>query len=245
MQLLKFGSKEEMGREVAADAARLLRYILRKRGEANIALAADVSQVSVLTALARIKAVDWSRVTVFRLDDYFGLPATHPASFQRFFQKQFVTRLRQPARELHYVDAGGDPRTECRRLGAIVAEHPIDLAFVGIGEDGRLALNEPPADFQTDEPYLVVELSEAYRHQQLEEGWFETLEEVPSRAITMSIRQIMGSAEIICSVPNGRQAEAVRATIEGPVTPDVPASILQQHKAVTMYLDNDSAALLS
>ncbi len=245
MRLLKFGSKEEIAREAAADVAQLLRSILGKRIGARIIVDTDVSQLFSLAGLARLKAIDWSRVSVFLLGEYVGLPALHPASLGRYFQKHFSGRMRVSPGEVHRIHAGADPQTECRRLGAIVAELPIELGFVGIGDNGRLALNNPPADLETDEPYLVVELGEAYRHHLVEEALFETFEEVPARAISMSIRQIMRSAEIVCCIPGVQKAEAVRSMIEEPVTPDVPASILQQHSAATIYLSNNSASLLS
>ena len=245
MRLLKFGSKEEIAREAAADVAQLLRFILGKQAGACIIVDTDVSQLFFLAGLARAKAIEWNRVSVFLLGEYVGLPALHPALLGRYFQKHFAGRMRVSPGEVHRIYAEADPQTECRRLSAIIADLPIDLAFVGIGDNGSLALNDPPADLETDEPYLVVELGEAYRHRLMEYAQFETFEEVPDRAISMSIRQIMRSAEIVCCVPHVEKAEAVRSAIEGPVTPDVPASVLQQHPAATIYLDNDSASLLS
>jgi glucosamine-6-phosphate deaminase len=189
--------------------------------------------------------VDWNRVTAFHLDEYIGMPITHPASFRKYLKERFVDRLPQPLAAFHYINGEGDGAAECRRLNDIIAAHPIDVAFVGIGENGHLAFNDPPADFETDEPYLVVNLDEACRRQQLGEGWFPTLEDVPQQAISMSIRQILKADTILCSVPDARKAEAVRASLEGPVTPNVPASILQRHESTTVYLDVASAALLS
>lgn len=245
MHLLKFGSKEEIAREAAADVAQLLRSILRRQPGVCIIVDTDASQQFFLAGLARVKAIHWNRVSVFLLGEYVGLPALHSASLGRYFQKHFAGRTRLSPGEVHHVRAGADPQTECRRLSAVITDVPIDLAFIGIGDNGRLALNNPPADLDTDEPYLTVELSEAYRTHLVEEALFETSEEVPAQAVSMSIRQIMRSAEIVCCVPEAQRAEAVRSVIEGPVTPDVPASILQQHRSVTMYLDTDSASLLS
>ena len=131
------------------------------------------------------------------------------------------------------------------RFGRLIEDHPIDVAFVGIGENGHLAFNDPPADFNVETPYIIVNLDEACRRQQLGEGWFKTLAEVPGRAISMSIRQIMKSAAIVCTVPDARKATAVQAAVEGSVTPMVPASILQQHADVTLYFDSASAHLLA
>ena len=149
-----------------------------------------------------------------------------------------------PFRDFHYIDGESDPRAECRRVGDLIRQCPIDVALVGIGENGHLAFNDPPADFQTEEPYLVVELDEACRRQQLGEGWFPTFDDVPRQAISMSIRQIMKSQAIVCSVPELRKARAVRAALQGPVTPLVPASILQQHACASIYLDPPAASLL-
>jgi glucosamine-6-phosphate deaminase len=147
-------------------------------------------------------------------------------------------------REFHFLNGEGDPQAECRRVAENIVKHPIDVAFVGIGENGHLAFNDPPADFETDEPYLVVQLDEACRRQQLGEGWFPTFDDVPQKAISMSVRQIMKSAAIICTVPDERKAEAVRNTVEGEVSPNVPASILRRHKHCTLFLDTAGASQL-
>jgi glucosamine-6-phosphate deaminase len=233
-----------MARRAASDGAIAIRKALRSRGAANIILATGASQVEMLSALVAASGIEWDRVTAFHLDEYIGMPASHPASFRRYLKERFVDCLPTPPAAFHFIDGQSDPEAECRRLGQIIAATPIDVAFIGIGENGHLAFNDPPADFDTTEPYRVVDLDEACRRQQLGEGWFGTLEEVPRRAISMSIRQILLSHAIICTVPDGRKAEAVRRAIEGPVTPAVPASILQQHPRATLYLDRDSAGLL-
>jgi glucosamine-6-phosphate deaminase len=190
------------------------------------------------------EAVDWRRVTAFHLDEYVGLGFDHPASFRRYLWQRFASRLPVPLRDFHYLDASGDCTAECARVGAALAAVTIDVAFVGIGENGHLAFNDPPADFVVDDPYIVVALDDACRRQQLGEGWFPTLDDVPRRAISMSVRQILKSREIVCTVPDERKAAAVRDALEGPVTPLVPASVLQQHNATTVYLDVPAAALL-
>jgi glucosamine-6-phosphate deaminase len=159
-------------------------------------------------------------------------------------KERLVDRLPQPPRAFHYIQAEADCPAECRRLGALIQQHPIDVAFIGIGENGHLAFNDPPADFETSEPYLVVKLDDACRQQQFGEGWFPTFDAVPSEAISMSIRQILKSQTIVCSVPDERKAAAVQAAIEGPVTPSLPASILQQHPQAIIYLDAPAASLL-
>jgi glucosamine-6-phosphate deaminase len=183
-------------------------------------------------------------VTAFHLDEYAGMPISHPASFRRYLKERFVEKLPAPPRAFYWIDGEGDLAAECRRLNAIIARHPIAVAFIGIGENGHLAFNDPPADFETEAPYIVVNLDDACRRQQLGEGWFPTLDDVPQQAISMSIRQIFKSEQIVCTVPDRRKAQAIQVAVEGPVTPQVPASILQQHPRTTLFLDRDSASLL-
>ena len=244
MQLIISDSEQELGHRAAKDGAVLIRQTIEQRGRANIILATGASQFAMLDELVAADRIDWSVVTAFHLDEYVGMPATHPASFRRYLSERFVERLPKPPAAFHYLDAETDPQAECLRVGEILKQHPIDVAFIGIGENGHLAFNDPPADFQTEQPYLVVELDEACRRQQLGEGWFSTLDDVPRQAVSMSIRQIIKSEALICTVPDRRKAEAVQAAVEGPVTPDVPASILQQHARATLYLDGESASLL-
>lgn len=237
-------NKQILGETAAASGAATIREAIQSRGAANIIVATGASQFEVLAALVKEPGIAWNTVTAFHLDEYVGVPLTHPASFRKYLRERFVSRLPLPLAAFHYVDGEGDPLAECGRLGEIIARHPIDLAFVGIGENGHLAFNDPPADFETEAPYLVVDLDEDCRRQQMGEGWFASLEEVPRQAISMSIRQIMKSRHIICSVPDGRKAKAVKACVEGPVSPRAPASILREHPNATVYLDADSASLL-
>jgi len=242
MQVVISDTKQELGRKAAQDGVELIRQAIAERGEANIIVATGASQFEMLAELVTASDIDWSKVTGFHLDEYVGLPMSHPASFRRYLQERFVSKV--PLRAFHFINGEGDCGAECRRLNPIIAAHPIDVAFVGIGENGHLAFNDPPADFETEDPYIVVNLDEACRRQQMGEGWFATLEDVPPQAISMSIRHIMKSRSIICSVPDQRKAEAVKGALEGPVTPDVPASILQQHDGTTIYLDRASASLI-
>jgi len=244
MKLEISSTKQLSGEKAAADAARAISGALAERGAANVILATGASQFEMLGVLAEA-ALDWRRVSCFHLDEYIGMPTTHPASFCKYLQERFVDVLPRSPAAFHFVDGLADPQAECDRLGGLIAEHPIDVAMIGIGENGHLAFNDPPADFQTDAAYLVVELDEACRRQQFGEGWFPTLDDVPTQAISMSIPQIMRSRRIICTVPDERKARAVQAAVEGPVTPDVPASILQRHAAATLYLDEPAASLLT
>jgi glucosamine-6-phosphate deaminase len=244
MHLITAPDKATMGREAARAGAELLRKALRDRGGANIIVATGASQFEMLGALVDESDIAWNRVTAFHLDEYVGMPITHPASFRKYLWERFHRRLPLPLAAFHYLDGEADPQGECKRVGAVLRQHPIDVAFIGIGENGHLAFNDPPADFDTDEPYILVNLDEACRRQQFGEGWFKTLADVPTRAISMSIRQILKSAAIICTVPDQRKAQAVKNATEGPVTPQVPASILQRHDRVTVFLDPPAASLL-
>ncbi len=231
------------GLAAATHGARIIRETVEKNGSANIIVATGASQFDILKALVQ-QDVPWEKVTAFHLDEYVGIPVTHPASFRRYLWERFHSLLPRPLRQFHYVDGEGDPECECRRLGEIIRQFPIDLCFAGIGENAHLAFNDPPADFETESPYLVVDLDAACRQQQFGEGWFPTLEDVPRRAISMSIRQILKSRSIILSVPDARKAKAVKESLQGPVSNLVPSSILQNHADTTIYLDTASAALL-
>jgi len=235
-------SKSELGKQSAAEGAQSIRQALAKQGHATIIVATGASQFDTLAALVEQPDIDWSKVTGFHLDEYLGIPTTHAASFRKYLKERFVDKV--PIGTFHYIDGEGDVPAECSRLSALIGAHTVDVAFVGIGENGHLAFNDPPADFETKEPYLIVDLDEDCRKQQLGEGWFESLEAVPKQAVSMSIRQILKSRHIVCSVPDQRKAEAVRNSCEGAVSHQVPASIMQEHEQTTLYLDTDSAALL-
>lgn len=244
MKTTIFPDRARAGQAAAARGADGIRQALAARGHANIIVATGASQFELLDGLVQEADIAWERVTAFHLDEYVGIGVTHPASFRAYLWKRFHQRLPRPLQAFHYLSGEDDPQAECARVGALILEHPIDVCFAGIGENGHLAFNDPPADFDTDEPYLVVSLDEACRRQQLGEGWFKTFEEVPARAISMSVRQIMKSRAIIITAPDERKAKAVRDAIEGPVTNKVPSSILQQHPDTHVYLDPASSSLL-
>ncbi len=240
-----YRTKEEMATAAASTAAESIRRAVAERGQANIILATGTSQFEMLEHLTAAEDVDFSKVVMFHLDEYIGLTADHPASFRRYLKERFVDKAGS-LQAVHFVEGdASDPARECRRLGELIYAHGIDLACVGIGENGHLAFNDPPADFQTDEPYLVVDLDERCRKQQLGEGWFETLADVPKKAISMSIKQILRSRRIVVTVPDRRKAQAVKDTLEGPVTPMCPASILQTHGDCCLFLDEPAASLLA
>lgn len=236
--------EKDLGRRAAVSASAVIRGAIEKRGRANVVFATGTSQLQTLEALVADETIDWSLVTGFHLDEYLGLSAEHPASLRRYLKDNLVDRV--PFAAFHFVNGEAEnPAAECERLGALLEAHPIDVALVGIGENGHLAFNDPPADFATDRPFLVVELDEACRQQQVAERWFDTLDAVPARAITMAIPQILDARAIVVSVPGPRKAEAVQATVEGPVTAELPASILQDHDRTVLYLDRQSASALT
>src|SRR6476620_11766542 len=237
--------KAQMGKAAAAAGAEHIRQAIADRGEANIIVATGASQFEMLGQLVEEPNINWNRVTGFHLDEYVGLAIAHPASFRGYLWQRFVSRLPLPLRAFHFLDGEGDAKAECRRVAEIIRRHPIDVAFVGIGENGHLAFNDPPADFDIDDPYLVVQLDDTCRQQQVNEGWFGSVAEVHTQAISMSVKQIMRAREIIVVVPDERKAQAVKNSLEGEISPMVPASILRRHPNATIYLDKDSAALLT
>ncbi len=231
-----------LGQRAARLGADAIRAAIAQRGAARIILATGVSQFATLDQLVAAPGIDWSRVTAFHLDEYIGMGASHPASFRRYLQERFVARVGPVA----FIPINGDtdPAAEIARCSALISAGPIDVCFAGLGENCHLAFNDPPADFETDAPYIVVALDEACRRQQLGEGWFPALADVPTHAISMSIKQIMRSALVVLSVPETRKAQAVRDMLAGDVTPLHPASALQHHPNTHLLLDPASAALL-
>lgn len=242
MQILISENVDQLGQLAAERAAAVLRDAISDNRRARMIVATGASQFSVLEHLTQQPDIDWNMVDGFHLDEYIGIDRSHPASFCRYLDERFVQKV--PIGSFQFLDAFASPQETIQRVGAIVTTARIDVALVGIGENGHLAFNDPPADFETSSPYLIVELDSACRQQQVGEGWFPDLSSVPTQAISMSVHQIMQSRTIICSVPDRRKASAVRDTVEGPVTPQVPASILQRHSDCTLLLDQASAELL-
>ncbi|HJY29329.1 MAG TPA: glucosamine-6-phosphate deaminase [Pyrinomonadaceae bacterium] len=243
MQIRVFDTKLELGEAAARDAAKIINQAIDERDVAYVIAATGASQFEFLDALAK-QEIDWTKVVFFHLDEYVGLPESHLASFRRYLKERVVSRLHPQT--FHFLNGEAvDVAQECRRVGDLIAQQTIDVAFVGIGENGHLAFNDPPADFDTEDPYLVVNLDDACRRQQVGEGWFKSIAEVPTQAISMSIKQILKSRNILCIVPDERKAEAVKATVKLEVSPMRPASILQQHARVTLYLDHESSSLLN
>jgi glucosamine-6-phosphate deaminase len=243
MELYLCSDAKDLGRRAAGAAAACIREAISRRGTACVVFPAGASPIEMLTNLMAAEDIDWSKVVGFHLDEYIDLPPTHPASFRKFLAERVIRDL--PFREFHLIDGEADPQSECRRVSELIAKHTVDLALIGIGENGHLAFNDPPADFETQEPFVVVELDERCRRQQLGEGWFPTLEDVPRRAISMTIPQILKARTLVCSVPDRRKAPAVRDALADAVTPLVPASILKRHPHTLLFLDPPAAELLS
>lgn len=244
MKIRVLPDEKSLGAAAAVHAAEALRKILQDQGEARVIVATGASQFDFLDALTSAPGIMWDKVEMFHLDEYVGISASHPASFRKYLQDRLLERT--GIAKYHFLDGDGNVQNVMDRVGRELLSKPVDLAFVGIGENGHLAFNDPPADFETESPYLLIDLAdEDCRRQQVNEGWFSSLEEVPEKAITMSIRQILKSREILVIVGGERKARAVQDCLEGEISPLAPASILQTHSRTTVYLDRDSAALLS
>ena len=246
MKIIVSETKEDLGRAAAARGAELLASALKRSGRARFILATGASQFEMLRNLVQAQGIDWTAAEMFHLDEYVGLSAEHLASFRHYLSERFV-KVAHPGTVCYVEGDAADLQEELGRLRNRITEAPIDVAFVGIGENGHLAFNDPPADFETKEPYLVVELDKACRMQQVGEGWFASLEEVPRQAVSMSVRQIMASRAIVCAVPDGRKAAAVRDCLSkgAAVSPLHPASIHKTHDNAFIFLDKDSASLLA
>lgn len=244
MQVKVHPDSAALAAAAAEEGANAIKRAIAEKGEAVVVVATGASQFEVLADLVR-KDIDWSKVTAFHLDEYVGLDKSHPASFRGYLQERFVDKV-PSLREFVPVDGdAADIDAEVARLNARLAPLEVDVCFAGIGENCHLAFNDPPADFETTDPYIVVTLDEACRRQQHGEGWFPSFDAVPKTAISMSIRQMMKAKTIVLSAPETRKAEAVKNAVEKPIDPNYPASILQGHDGTTLHLEPASAALLS
>ena len=243
MRLKVFNDKITLGRAAAEQAATAIRRAISERGEARIIAATAASQLEFLDALTKASGIDWTKVEAFHLDEYIGIPITHPGSFRKMLMEQLV--LKTGIRQYHLLAGdAAEPAAVVREIGTQLASAPIDIAFLGIGENGHIAFNDPPADFNTEEPYIIVNLDEACRQQQVGEAWFADLSQVPKQALSMSAKQILKAKEILAVVPDKRKARAVKACFEGEISPMAPASILRRHPNATVYLDTNSASML-
>ena len=242
MILREFDDKTGMAKAAADEAAQLIREAIAARGHARIVAATGSSQIEFLESLATAPDIGWNQVELFHLDEYIGLAGNHPASFQHYIRERILARV--PVGRAWLLDGAADPEEECRRVGEAIAAAPVDVAFAGIGENGHLAFNDPPADFDTERPFIVVDLAERGRQQQVGGGWFASLEEVPRTAITMSIRQILKSRAILCLASGVRKADAVKLCLDGDIGPMAPASALRLHENARVFLDRQAAAFL-
>ncbi len=238
-----FPDKKSLGAAAASQASAAIRAAIRDHGTARVVAATAASQTEFLNALVSEPDIDWARVELFHLDEYIGLPATHPGSFRKMLLELLVHKT--GIKKYHLLDGDADPAEVIARVGRALVSAPIDVEFLGIGENGHIAFNDPPADFETEEPYLIVNLDEACRRQQVGEAWFADISQVPRKALSMSAKQILKAKEILAVVPDTRKAQAVKACFEGDISPMAPASILRRHPNATIYLDENSSALLS
>jgi glucosamine-6-phosphate deaminase len=244
MRLKIFPDKTSLSHAAGEQAATAIRHAIATRGQARIIAATAASQIEFLDALTRAPEIDWQRVEAFHLDEYVGLPLTHPGSFRKMLLEQLIQKT--GIRDYHLLDGDtGDPSEVTLRVGRNLSAKPTDIAFLGIGENGHIAFNDPPADFNTEEPYIIVNLDAACRQQQVGEAWFADISQVPKQAISMSARQILKTREILAVVPDARKARAVKLCLEGDIIPMAPASILRTHSNATLYLDKHSASMLS
>lgn len=243
MVLRKFPDKKSLASAAAARAATIIRDSIAARGLARIIAATGASQFEFLDTLTATPGIDWRHVEMFHLDEYVGLPETHPASFCKYLRERLINKV--GIGKYHLLSGTDDPAAVMKTVGNELQQSPIDIAFVGVGENGHLAFNDPPADFDTQQPYAVVTLDEPCRRQQLNEGWFASLHDVPRQAISMTISQILKAKEILCIVPDARKAQAVKNCFDAKVSPLAPASALQNHSNATVYLDAASSSMLS
>lgn len=244
MLIRVFPDKLLLGQAAAEQAATAIREAISSYGHARIVAATAASQLEFLNALTAKSDIDWAKVEAFHLDEYIGLPLTHPGSFRKMLLEQLVHKT--GIKKYHLLDGDApDPADVVVQVGKELASAPVDIAFLGIGENGHIAFNDPPADFETEGPYLIVNLDEACRRQQVGEAWFADISQVPRQAISMSARQILKAREILAVVPDTRKAQAIKECFEGAISPMHPASILRRHPNATVYLDRHSASLLN
>jgi glucosamine-6-phosphate deaminase len=244
MEIEIFKDKMELSEVAASQAAAVLKSTIEEKGSACFVAATGESQMDFLQMLAANNSIDWGKTKMFHLDEYVGISDQHPASFRKYLRERLIEKV-HPGEVCLLNGDDPDPASEARRLSELILNETIDISFVGVGENGHLAFNDPPADFDTDEPFIVVDLDNKCRQQQVNEGWFRTIPDVPPKAITMSIRQIMNSRNIIAVVPGKRKAEAVRNCFNNAeISPEFPSSILKKHPNAVLYLDTDSASLL-
>jgi glucosamine-6-phosphate deaminase len=232
---------QELGVKAAAKIVELLKAAIAENGQASIILSTGASQFETMEALIK-SDVDWSKVEMFHLDEYVGLRESHPASFRKYLKERFTSKINLKA--AHFVSGEGDVEANIKALNESIRRSPVDVGVIGIGENGHIAFNDPPADFETEEPYKVVALDERCKMQQVGEGWFGSASEVPATAITMTPKQILKCKHIVSAVPHGVKAEAVYNTFTKTVDPMIPATLLKTHSDWNLYIDREAAKQL-
>lgn len=243
LQVYVYDNRQNMGTAAGLAVAEKMRALLAENGQVNMVFAAAPSQNEFLDALVAAEGIDWARVTAFHLDEYIGLPADSPQRFAQYLEDHILGRV--PVGRVYLMDGNAEPTAECQRYAALLAEHPLHIACVGIGENGHLAFNDPPvADFDDPEMVKVVELEHRCREQQVHDGCFPTLDEVPTHALTMTIPAIMAAKDVFCMVPGSTKQEAIERTLNGPISTKCPATVLRRHTAARLYVDRDAAKLI-
>lgn len=228
-----------LGRAAAADITARLNAAISQQGSARLLLSTGASQFDMFSALIEAP-IDWSKVEMFHLDEYIGIPDTHIASFRKYLKERFLANI-PTLTQVNLVNLDGDLKQSISAISAKLLEKPVDVGVIGIGENGHIAFNDPPADFATTDPYIIVDLDEACKTQQVREGWFPDLDSVPKQAVSMSVFQILQSKAIVSVVPHAVKARAVKNTLTLPVSPSIPAAMLKMHPDWTLYLDDNSA----
>ncbi len=242
MRIMICENKLELGQQAASLGRHCIKSTIEKYGRANVAFVTGTSQLELLSAL-RQKPLQWDKVNVFLLDEFVGLPDGHKASSETFLKENFLNYL--PAiGSFHPISRKADSKATLKELNALMKDYPLDVIFICIGENGHLAFNDPPADFDARDPYIQVELERRSRRQQVGEGWFSTIDEVPAKAITMSVFEILTARHIICACPDQRKAKAVASCIFDDISPASPASSIRRRTECTLFLDRQSSCLV-
>ncbi|MBC8543581.1 6-phosphogluconolactonase [Bianquea renquensis] len=238
MEIFVCKDSKELGQKAAQHVGKVLRECIQEKGEARIVLSTGASQLDTLEALIQ-ENVDWSKVEMFHLDEYVDLPETHIASFRKYLKERFISKVNLKGAYLVDGDLSHIPA-----LTEKLREKVVDVGLIGIGENAHIAFNDPPADFDTQDAYLLVNLNDTCKQQQVREGWFKSVEEVPKQAISMSVSQIMKCKRIVSCVPYAVKAKAIYDTLNNHTTNTIPATILKEHEDFTLFLDQDSASMI-
>lgn len=243
MNILLSENAEQLGERAAALTAQKLKEAISEKGSARLVLSTGASQFETISALVK-HDIPWDKVEAFHLDEYVDLPFTHPASFRKYLKERFEDKLPTPIKAFYYVSPEGDTHSAISALTEKLREAPVDVALIGIGENAHIAFNDPPADFENENAYIVVTLDEKCRRQQLGEGWFASIDEVPTHAVSMTVKEIMKCKVIISAVPHVVKAQAIKDTLENSLTPNVPATMLKEHGDWHLFIDNSSASMV-